>query len=83
MVGEIQHFLDNYEDDYVCGLIIARSVLNNENPDTKTSRMIASIMNHKIHGWKKSGYHTFKEIGRQKCYMRMPDFQKCEESAFE
>lgn len=83
MVGEIQHFLDNYEDDYVCGLIIARSILNNENPDTKTSRMIASIMNHKIHGWKKGGYHTFKEIGRQKCYKRIPDFQKCEESAFE
>lgn len=83
LVGEIQHFLDNYEDDYVCGLIIARNVLQTETPDTKATRMIANIMNHKIKGWKKNGMHTFAGVGRQKCYSRTTDFVECDESPFE
>lgn len=83
LVGQIQSFLDGYADDYVCGLIIAREVLHNDDPDTKTTRNIGNIMNHKITGWKKDVTHTFEGIGRQKCYVRVPRFTDCNEIPFQ
>lgn len=80
MVGAIQKFLDEYNDDYVCGLIIARAVFNNDNPDKKTTQTISSIMNHKIKGWKKHGKHTFPIVGRQRSYVRESEFGECDES---
>lgn len=82
LVGQIQNFLDGYDDDYVCGLIIARAVLNNDAPDMKTSKTISNIMNHKIKGWKKGGKHTFESLGRQKCYVRASEFVECEKNVF-
>ena len=83
LVGQIQSFLDGYNDDYVCCLIIAREVLHNDDPDTKTTRNIGNIMNHKIAGWKKAVTHTFEGIGRQKCYVRVPVFMDCNEIPFQ
>ena len=83
LVGQIQSFLDGYTDDYVCGLIIAREVFHNDDPDTKTTRKIGNIMNHKITGWKNDGKHTFEGIGRQKCYVRVPGFTDCNEIPFQ
>lgn len=82
MVGAIQKFLDNYNDDYVCGLIIAREVFRTESPDQRVTKTIANIMNHKIKGWRKAGKHTFKDVGFQKCYIREDGFLKCEEIPF-
>lgn len=83
MVGAIQEYLDRRKDDYVCGLIIARDVLKNEEPDDKTSKKISSIMNHKIKGWRKgNGKHTFDILGRQRYYEREKDFVQCEQTVF-
>ena len=82
LVGQIQNFLDGYDDDYVCGLIIARAVLNNDAPDMKTSKTISNIMNHKIKGWKKGGKHMFESLGKQKCYVRTSEFVECEKNVF-
>ena len=82
IVGQIQSFLDGYDSDYVCGLIIARNVLHNDDPDVKTTRNISNIMNHKIKGWKKGGKHVFESIGLQKCYVRVSEFVECDNSAF-
>lgn len=83
LTGEIQHFLDNYDGEYMCGLIIAKEVLKMDNPDIKTTKTIANIMNHKITGWTKGGKHTFKDIGLQKCYKKQYDFTTCEDIPFD
>lgn len=82
LVGQIQSFLDEYDSDYVCGLIIAREVLHNDAPDMKTTKTISNIMNHKIKGWEKGGKHTFESVGKQKCYVRVSEFVECEKNPF-
>lgn len=74
MCGMIKEWLDNTKEDYVCNMMIAREVFNIEKPDDKFVKQIGSIMANKVGGWLKKGMHTFKAYGRQKCYIRNPDF---------
>lgn len=80
-VGMIQDWLDNYQKDYVCNLIIAREVFGEEKPDKKLILEIGEIMRNKITGWElMNGKKTYKELGRQKSYVRSSDFYKTDDS---
>jgi len=83
MVGAIQTWLDDYEDDYVCNVIIAQELFESDSGNKKLINEISEIMRTKIKGWEKKGMHTFcNGVGRQKCYTRVADFQKTEENPF-
>ena len=79
LVGMIQNWLDTNHYEYVCNKQIATEVLNIDNPDHKTIRKIASIMNNSIRGWKRDGTHRFKEWGKQNCYVRSDEFMECDD----
>lgn len=75
LVGTIQKWLNENQDEYVCNLQIASEILKEDNPDRKTLLRIAEIMNHSVKGWKKgTGKKTIKHYGRQKYYEKVDDF---------
>lgn len=72
-VGVIQEWLDSYEGERVCTLMIYREAFNNpyDNPTPKEAKEINDIMNHRIHGWEKSTVYRFKNgYGRQRSWKR-------------
>lgn len=83
MVGAIQSWLDNYEEDYVCNVMIAKDLFESDSNNKKLINDIAEIMRTKIKGWERNGTRTFGNgVGRQKCYTRVADFQQIEMSPF-
>lgn len=80
MVGVIQQWLDDCNEDYVCNLMIASKVFNEDNPERKFVNRIQDIIVNSINGWERRGTHRFKEYGKQKCYARkrLSDFVECE-----
>lgn len=83
MVGAIQTWLDDYADDYVCNVIIAKGLFESDSGNKKLISEIAEIMRTKIKGWERNGTHNFGNgVGRQKCYTRIADFRKTEKSPF-
>lgn len=83
MVGAIQSWLDNYEEDYVCNVMIAKDLFESDSNNKKLINDIAEIMRTKIKGWERNGTRTFGNgVGRQKCYTRVVDFQQIEMSPF-
>lgn len=81
MIGMIQQWLDNCNEEYVCNLMISNEVFNVENPDRKFLNSITSIMENSINGWERDGTHRFtapgKKYGKQKCYIKSKDFSRC------
>ena len=83
-VGVIQEWLDNFEGDRVCSIMIYREAFNNPygEPDRKEISTINKIMNHSVDGWERSTMFRFKNgYGKQRSWER-----KCkpnEEQGFE
>lgn len=72
-VGIIQSFLDNYNSDYVCTLLIYQEALDNlGKPDKRMISEINDIMNNSITGWKQMAGKTkrFQKYGTQKYWYR-------------
>lgn len=83
MVGAIQNWLDNCNEDYVCNMVIAIELFGSDKDDAKLINNIAEIMRTKIKGWERNGTHTFcNGVGRQKCYTRVAGFTPTEEIPF-
>ena len=83
-VGVIQEWLDNYNGDRVCSIMIYREAFDNPygEPDRKEIAAINKIMNHSVEGWGKSTVHRFKKgYGRQRSWKRKSETE--EEQDFE
>ena len=74
MAGKIQAWLDTYEGDYVCSLMIYREALDNPeaNPKKYVTNEICQIMDTKIIGWRTGPQHRFTKegYGQQRSYVR-------------
>lgn len=83
-VGVIQEWLDNYNGDIVCSIMIYREAFDNPygEPDRKEIAAINKIMNHSVEGWEKSTLHRFKQgYGSQRSWKRKSETE--EEQDFE
>ena len=72
-VGVIQEWLDNYNGDRVCSIMIYREAFDNPygEPDRKEIEAINKIMNHSVEGWEKSTLHRFRQgYGSQRSWKR-------------
>lgn len=82
-VGIIQHFLDMYEEDYVCTAIIYQKVMGGSGiPKRNISKEIGDILNNDVVGWTKMEVnHRFGgELGTQRSWKR--DDPKVDENGF-
>ena len=72
--GMIQSFLDNFNGDSVCSLMLYREALGNgfESPKQWELREIGEIMNQSISGWAKGPQHRFAAYGQQRSWCRVP-----------
>lgn len=73
-LGIIQNWLNYYKYDYVCTMQICMEALLIDNPDKKLIREVNQIMNNCVEGWLRGTTHRFDKLGKQRCYMRNPEF---------
>lgn len=78
-VGIIQSFLDSYDSDYVCTLLLNQEALDNVGkPDKRMISEINDIMNNSVTGWKQKtgGTKRFGKYGIQKYWYREKSVNK-------
>ena len=75
MVGIIQAWLDQYDEDFVCTVMIFKEALGKkfEMPKRWDSHEISNIMNHSVTGWVPVNSHRFKDYGTQRAWRRITD----------
>ena len=74
-VGIIQNWLDHYDGDYVCSMMIYREALGHDGQEPKLweTREIAQIMNQSVTGWERLSSHRFKDYGIQRAWKRITE----------
>lgn len=74
-VGIIQNWLERYDGDYVCSLMIYREALGHDGQDPKLweTREITQIMNQSVTGWGRLSSHRFKDYGTQRAWKRITE----------
>ena len=73
--GIIQEWLDSYEGDYVCSVMIFKEVFSNDREEPKQweLREIGKIMNYSVRGWERVTNHRFEKYGTQRSWKRITD----------
>ena len=75
MVGIIQEWLDQCDEDYVCCAMLYKEALGKQFdlPKQWESREIANIMNYSVKGWQPVKSHRFRSYGTQRAWRRETD----------